>query len=85
MAAKIRMLKLLHEIRGYAAISNRRPKPRSHGLVLSQMRPPVIQAVLPRRKLNITMDKGGRPDLPHPVKINHLKQDTALAPTLPAS
>ena len=55
MAAKIRMLKLLQEIRGFAEIANRRPPPRSPALLLAQMRPHVIQAVLPRRRLSVTM------------------------------
>jgi len=78
------MLKLLHEIRGFAEITNRRPKPRSPEMLLTQMRPTVIQAVLPRRKLNITTDKGGRADMPDPVRINHLTQDTTPAATPPA-
>jgi hypothetical protein len=83
MAAKIRMLKLLQEIRGFADIANRRPPPRSPGLVLTQIRSHVIQATLPRRKLSVKMDVQNRLDIPHPVKINYVKQDPAQVATLP--
>ncbi len=78
------MLKLLQEAPGFAEITNRRPKPRSPEQLLTQMRPPVIQAVLPRRKLSVTTDKGGRADMPHPVKISVLTQDTTPAAAPPA-
>jgi len=85
MAAKVRMLKLLHEIRGFAEIVNRRPPPRSPAVLLAQMRPTVIQAVLPRRSLIVTMVEADSFNIPHPVKINHVKQTPAPAATLPAS
>jgi hypothetical protein len=84
MAAKIRMLKLLQEIRGFADMANRRPPPRSPGLVLMQIRSHVIQATLPRRKLSVQMDVQDGPDISHPVKINHVKQNPAPGATLPA-
>jgi len=84
MAAKIRMLKLLQEIRGFADIANRRPPPRSPGLVLMQIRSHVIQATLPRRRLSVKMDVKDPPDIPHPVKINHVKRNPAPGATLPA-
>jgi len=77
------MLKLLQEIRGFADVTNRRPKARSAGPVLTQMRPPVIQAVLPRRKLSVAMGKEESTNLPHPVRINHLKPTAAPAATGP--
>ena len=66
MAAKIRMLKLLQEIRGFAEIANRRPPPRSPGLVLMQMRSHVIQATLPKRRLSVQMDVQDRLDISQP-------------------
>jgi hypothetical protein len=84
MAAKVKMLKLLQEIRGFAAIANRRPPPRSPGLLLMQGRSHVIQAIPPRRRLSITTDDQEHPGIPHPVKINHVKQNPAPAATLPA-
>ena len=73
MAAKIRMLKLLQEIRGFAEISNRRPQPRSPALLLTQGRSRMLQGALPKRKLSIRIDAQERTDVPYQVKINHVK------------
>jgi hypothetical protein len=83
MAAKIRMLKLLQEIRGFAEIAKRRPSPRSPGLVLMEMRSHVVQATLPKRKLSVQMDLQDRLDISRPVRINHVKQAPAPGATLP--
>jgi hypothetical protein len=64
MAAKIRMSKLLQEIRGFAEIINRCPPPRSTGLLLTQMRPRVIHTAMPRRSLSVTMIETDSPDIP---------------------
>ena len=85
MAAKIRMSKLLQEIRGFAEIVNRCPPPRATGLLLTQMRPRVIHTAMPRRSLSVTMIETDSPDIPHPVKINRVKQTPPPAATLPAS
>jgi hypothetical protein len=84
MAAKIRMLKLLQEIRGFAEIARRRPTPRMPGLILMQMRSHAIQASLPKRKLSVQTDAQSRLDIPHPVKINHVRRDPAPLATRPA-
>jgi hypothetical protein len=39
MAAKVKMLTLLQEMRGFAQIANRHPSPRSPGLFLAEFRP----------------------------------------------
>jgi hypothetical protein len=85
MATKIRMLKLLQEIRGFAEIVNRCPPPRSPGIFVAQMRPHVIQAAMPRRSLRVTMVERNSADIPHPVRINRVKQTPPPAATLPAS
>ena len=85
MAAKVRMLKLLQEIRGFADIVNRCPPPRSPGVFVAQMRPHVLQAAMPRRNLRVTTVERDSTDLPHPVKISHLKQTPPPIPTLSAS
>ncbi len=85
MAAKLKMLKLLQEIPGFAEVTNRRPKPQSAAQAMTQMRPPIIQAVLPRRRLNVTGDSEEHSELPHPVKINHVSQDLDSEAMLPAS
>ena len=84
MAAKMRMLKLLQEIRGFAEVTNRRPQSRIPGVVLTQLRSSSVHAALPRRRLSITIDKHSPGNTPHHVKINHVKQDSGPAATLPA-
>jgi len=72
MATKIKMMKLLQEIRGFAQITNRRPQPKPPGLFLMQLRSHVLQATSSRRRLTIPIDLQEPPDIPHPVKITHL-------------
>jgi len=85
MASKIRMLKLLQELRGFAEIGKRRPPPRLPGVLLMQMRSRLIQATLPRRRLSVEMHVNHHLDIPHPVKINHVKQPPAPGALPPAS
>ena len=73
MAAKIKLMKLLQEIRGLAEITNRRPHPRFPGLFMIQLRSHVLNTTLSRRKRIIAIDIQGLSDIPHPVKITHLK------------
>ncbi len=73
MAAKVKMLKLLQEIRGFAQIANRQPPPRSPGLILTQLRAHGTHESVRRRKLSVSFDKQTQPDLPHRVRINHVK------------
>ena len=79
MAAKMRMLKLLQEIRGFAELSNRRPHPRSPGLFFTHIRSHLLQGVPPRRRLSIridTQDLGGgfrARDFRHPVDRRKLR------------
>jgi hypothetical protein len=79
------MLKLLQEIRGFAEIARRVPMPRLPGLTMMQTRSHVTQAALPKRKLTVQMDVKDRLDIPHPVKINHVKHHPAPGATLPAA
>jgi len=84
MAAKVKMLKLLQEIRGFAEIANRRPPPRCPGLVLTQIRAHGMHESLRRRKLSVTFDKQPQPDMPDQVKINHVKPSPRPEPVLQA-
>ncbi len=84
MAAKIQMLKLLQEIRGFAELSNRRPQPRSPGLFLTQMRSHMLQGVVPKRRLSIRIDPQDRANIPYQVKINHVKPGPGPAALRPA-
>jgi hypothetical protein len=83
MAAKMKMLKLLQEIRGFAEIAYRCPPARSPEVLFMQSRPRLIQALPPKRRLSVTTDLQDRPDVPHPVKIIHVKQHPAPAATVP--
>jgi hypothetical protein len=85
MAAKVRIMKLLQEIRGFAEISNRRPQPRQPGLFLIQLRSHVTHATATRRKQIISVDVLDRPDIPHPVKITHLRPAPVAAPVAPTT
>jgi len=73
MATKIRIMKLLQEIRGFAQVTNRRPQPKQPGLFLVQLRSHVAHTTSARRKLVIPVNLQELPDIPHPVKITHLK------------
>ena len=84
MAAKIQILKLLQEIRGFAELSNRCPQPRSPGLSLAQMRSHLLQRVSPKRKLSISIDTQDHTDVPYRVKIKHVKQGPGPAALRPA-
>jgi hypothetical protein len=84
MAAKVRMLKLLQELRGFALITNRQPPARLPGLVLMQLRSHLAQTTLPRRRLNIRMDPQAQPPVAHPVRIVHVKPASAPTSRLPA-
>jgi hypothetical protein len=81
MAAKVQIMKLLQEIRGFAEITHRRPQPRKPGLFLIQLRSHVTHTTAARRKQTIAVDMLERPDIPHPVKITHLRP----APVAPVS
>jgi len=85
MAAKVRIMKLLQEIRGLAEITNRRPQPRKPGLFLIQLRSHVTHTTGVRRRQTIAVDMLERPDIPHPVKIIHLRPAPAPAPVAPTT
>lgn len=84
MAAKIQMLKLLQEIRGFAELSNRHPQPWSPGLLLTQIRSHMPQGALRKRRLSIRIDTQDRTDLPDRVKIIHVKQGPGPVAMRPA-
>ena len=78
MAAKVRIMKLLQEMRGLADITSRRPAPRQPGLFLIQLRSHFGSGYLPRRKLTISVEMLDQPDIPHPVKITHIQTDASV-------
>ena len=72
MATKIRIMKMLQEIRGLAQITSRRPPAKMPGLFLVQMRSQARRTPA-RKKVIITVDIKEPADIPHEVKITHLK------------
>jgi len=78
MAAKVRMMKLLQEIRGLAEITNRRPHSKSPGLFLLQLRSHLTKSRFARRKVIIPIDVQNPPDIPNPVKITHIRPTEGL-------
>src|SRR5437588_10507189 len=73
MAAKIRIMKLLQEIRGLADVTERHPTPRQPGLFLIELRSHLTDTrqTWPR-KTNV-VEMPGRRDIPRPVKIKHVE------------
>ena len=82
MAAKMKMLKLVQEIRGLAELTNRRPQPKPLGLFLVQMRSHITQTSTQNRKRNIAIEGPAPTDIPHPVKITHLRSQAARSQQL---
>ncbi len=82
MATKIKVLKMLQEVRGYAQITNRRPTPRLPLLYLMQLRAHPAPPDLPRHRLTIETDARAFANGPLPIKINHIKTDTSGEPVL---
>lgn len=80
MAAKVRIMKMLQEIRGFAEVTQRRPQRRQPGLFLMQLRSHVTHTTGTRRVQTIAVDMLDRPDIPDPVKITHV-QSTPVRPT----
>jgi hypothetical protein len=73
MATKVKVMKLLQEMRGFADVTNRRPSPRTPGLFLLQIRSHVLHATDGRGKRTISVDVQNPLDIPHPIKIKHLE------------
>jgi hypothetical protein len=81
MATKMKVLKLLQELRGLAEITNRHPQVRTPGPLLLPVRTAQNPA---RRRKTIRINVQDLPDIPHPVKITHLKAAAASVATLAA-
>ncbi len=79
MATKMKLLKMLQEVKGLAQITNRRPAPRPPLLYLMQLRSQEAQTYTPRRRL--TIDAPAIP-APAPIKINHVKTDEPGLPVV---
>ena len=75
MATKMKLMKLLQEVRGIAQIMNRRPSPRQPTLYLMQLRERSAQVQTPKRRLAVMTDFKDSANTPLPIKINHVKAD----------
>ena len=82
MAAKVLMMKLLQEMRGFAEFTNRRPPPRTPGLFMMQLRSGLTRPTLPPRRRSILVDVQDLAETPHPVKITHLRPNSLPAARL---
>jgi hypothetical protein len=72
MATRMKMLKLVQEMRGLAQITNRRPQQRQPVTAVLEVRPPNRRSATFKRKLLIQIQVQEPPDIPHPVKIKFL-------------
>jgi hypothetical protein len=78
MATKVRLMKLIEEVRGYAQITNRRPAPRPPVLYLMELRAHAAQNDIPRRRLDVATDARENPTRPLPIKITHISPEESL-------
>ncbi|HVV01171.1 MAG TPA: hypothetical protein VHH88_07385 [Verrucomicrobiae bacterium] len=77
MAAKIKLMKMLQEFRGFANITARQPVSRQPGLFLMQLRAQANPSTQAKARRIINIDMHDSPDIPHPVKITHLAVQTS--------
>jgi hypothetical protein len=76
MATKIKLMKLLQEMHAFAEIGRRHPMPKASPLFLVQLRSHLAETSRPKRRLIVNVDLKESLDLPHPVRINHVKPDS---------
>lgn len=77
MATKIKLMKLLQEMRGFSELGRRFTAPRPSSLYLLQLRSHLVETSKSKRRLIVTVDLKDTVNIPHPVKINH------ISPALP--
>ena len=80
MATKVKLLKLLQEMRGFAEFGRRHPAPRpSSPLYLLQLRSHVSETSRTRLRLIVNVDPADSEttNIPFPVKITHVQPDAA--------
>jgi hypothetical protein len=80
MATKLKLMKLLQEVRGHAQITNRRPVPRQPTLYLMQLSERAAQASTPKRRLAVATDSNDNVDTPLLIKINHIQAGESALP-----
>jgi len=80
MANKVKLMRLLQEVRGYAQVTNRRPAPRPSVLYLMQLRARNDHTNVPKRRLIVVAETRENANTPLPIKITHLKPEDASLP-----
>ena len=80
MATKMKLMRLLQEVRGHAQITNRRPAPRQTTLYLMQLRGRAAESQCPKRRLAVTTDSNESENNPLPIKIHHIISDGFAIP-----
>ncbi len=84
MATKVKLMKLLQEMRGLNELSRRVPGHTSSPLYLLQLRSHLAETTQSKRRLIITVDLKDAVTIPHPVRINHIQPASAEGvPPLP--
>jgi hypothetical protein len=78
MATKVKLMKLLQEVRGFAEIGRRHPPVKPSTLFLMQLRSHLAETSQSRHRLTITIDLKDSHNIPHPVKITHLNDEPAI-------
>jgi hypothetical protein len=73
MATKIKLMKLLQEMRGFSELGRRHAPGRPSSLYLLQLRSHLAETSKSRRRLIVTVDMKETTNIPHPVKITYLK------------
>ena len=81
MATRINMMKLLLEVRGLAELTSRGPFARPAGPLILQFRARGRKLLAAQAKRNIQVQMLEGPDIPHPVKIIHRREKSAVVPT----
>jgi hypothetical protein len=84
MATKIKLMKLLQEMRGFSEFNRQHPAPRPSSLYLMQLRSHLAQTSYSRLRLAIKIDLKDSVTLPHPVKIKYVKPTLAAETPAPA-
>ena len=77
MATKMKMMKLLQEIRGMAQFTQRRPQSKAPGLFFLQLRSHV-NLTSSRRRWVVPIQMHEMPDIPNPVKITFIKNKPVI-------
>jgi hypothetical protein len=80
MAAKLRLIRLMQQVRAHAQVTNRRPAPRPAMPYLMQLRERVAPARMPSRRLFVSTDAQAADHTPLPIKINHIREGELSLP-----